>query len=196
MVSRLAKAGNNLIHASATNTVPTPPKTTEPMGPIAAAVAPDSNSPSSFEAPMNTPLTAATRPRISSGVSSCIKVKRMTTLMLSAAPATANSKMESPRWVDSPKPMLAKTKHSHSRQQFVAYPFFDGPAGHDEGHQQSTHRWCRPQITQFLRAAMQDVFGKNRQQRRCAAQQNRKQVQRNCPQQHLTLQHKSQSCKQ
>ena len=57
---------------------------------------------------MNTPLTAATRPRISSGVSICIKVKRVTTLMLSAAPAMAKNAIDKPKWVDSPKPILAK----------------------------------------------------------------------------------------
>jgi 5'/3'-nucleotidase SurE len=47
---------------------------TEPTGPNSAAVAPDSNSPSWLDAPMKIELTAATRPRISSGVSNCISV--------------------------------------------------------------------------------------------------------------------------
>ena len=46
IASRRAKAGNTLTQANATKTVPTPPITTDPTGPINAAVAPDSNSPS------------------------------------------------------------------------------------------------------------------------------------------------------
>ena len=59
-------------------TVPTPPDTAEMMAPVTivfpmagpkiCATVPDSNSPSSFDVPMNRLLTAETRPRLSSGV--------------------------------------------------------------------------------------------------------------------------------
>ena len=52
-----------------------------------AAVKPDSNSPSSFDAPINTEFTALTRPRISSGVFSCTSNERMNTLIMSPTPS-------------------------------------------------------------------------------------------------------------
>jgi len=48
--------------------VPTPPRTTAGTAPNHCAVRPDSNWPTSLDAPMKTMLTALTRPRISSGV--------------------------------------------------------------------------------------------------------------------------------
>ena len=44
---------------------------------------------------MNRKLTAPTRPRISSGVESCTSEKRITTLMVSAAPKMASDRTES-----------------------------------------------------------------------------------------------------
>ena len=67
--SRGPDSGNEQRRAAADTTAGTVPNH--------AAVTPDSNSPSSFEAPMNTALTALTRPRISSGVSSCTSRWRM-----------------------------------------------------------------------------------------------------------------------
>ena len=87
--------------------VPTPPITTELTGPNSAAVAPDSNSPSWFDAPMKMELTADTRPRISSGVSSCTSVMRVTTLMLSAAPVTTKASSDKPKCVDRPNTTMA-----------------------------------------------------------------------------------------
>ena len=60
--------GNSRIQIRTTASVPRPPATTAGTVPSHAAVMPDSNSPSSFEAPMNSMLTALTRPRIGSGV--------------------------------------------------------------------------------------------------------------------------------
>ena len=70
-------SGNSRVQAPATNSVAQPPTITAGTVPNQAAVRPDSNSPSSFEAPMNTALTALTRPRMSSGVSSCTSRWRM-----------------------------------------------------------------------------------------------------------------------
>jgi hypothetical protein len=55
---------------------------------------------------MKTELTALTRPRMSSGVSSCTRVWRMTTLTMSAAPPTASISSDSQKWVDRPKTMV------------------------------------------------------------------------------------------
>ena len=84
-----------------------PPASTAGTAPIRAASAPDSNSPSSFEAPMNTALTAETRPRMSSGVSICTRVWRTNTLTMSAAPSTSRQSSDNGRLVDNPKPMVA-----------------------------------------------------------------------------------------
>jgi len=75
-----------------------------------AAVAPDSNSPSWLDAPMKMELTAATRPRMSSGVSSCVSVCRVTTLMLSAAPVKARASIDSHTDCDRPNTMVARPK--------------------------------------------------------------------------------------
>ena len=53
-----------------------PPITTAGTGPISEAITPARNSPSSLEAPMNTMLTALTRPRSSSGVHNCTRLWR------------------------------------------------------------------------------------------------------------------------
>ncbi|MNR57783.1 hypothetical protein D3C85_1786230 [compost metagenome] len=64
-----------------------PPNTTAGTVLINFAVRPDSKAPISLEEPINILFTAETLPRISSGVSSCIIVERMITLMLSKAPS-------------------------------------------------------------------------------------------------------------
>ena len=73
---RALSAGNSRPQSSAIADRRRPAATTAGTAPIAAASTPDSNSPSSFEAPMNTVFTAETRPRMASGVSPCTKVWR------------------------------------------------------------------------------------------------------------------------
>jgi GMP synthase (glutamine-hydrolysing) len=68
--------GKMAAQAPATASVPTPPMTTAGIDPRSAAMPPARNSPSSFEAPTNTMLTALTRPRSSSGVQSWMRVWR------------------------------------------------------------------------------------------------------------------------
>ena len=70
--------------APVTISAPTPPKTAAPTGPRKRATRPLSNSPSSLEAQMNRVETAATRPRMASGVTSCTRVWRTNTLSMSA----------------------------------------------------------------------------------------------------------------
>ena len=60
------------------------------------------NSLISLDAPVNTELTALTRPRISSGVAICINVVRIFTLTMSAAPRTAIATSDTHRISDSP----------------------------------------------------------------------------------------------
>ena len=51
---------------------------------------------------MKTELTALTRPRMASGVSSCTSVWRTTMLTMSAAPPMANAASDSTKFVDKP----------------------------------------------------------------------------------------------
>ena len=56
---------------------------------------------------MKTELTALTRPRIASGVSSCTSVWRITTLTMSAAPETASAISDSQNEADSANTSIA-----------------------------------------------------------------------------------------
>src|SRR5688572_25068487 len=100
-------AGNHRTQSPAIATLATPPTTTAGFRPHHAAVKPDSNSPSSFEAPMNTAFTALTRPRISSGVSSCTSMWRMYTLIMSEAPMTTSAASETKKSCESPNTTVA-----------------------------------------------------------------------------------------
>ena len=84
--------------------------TTAGTVPNQAAVTPDSNSPSSLEAPMNTDSTASTRPRSASGVASGTMAPRTKTLTLSAAPRTRRAAKESQKFRDTPKETAARPK--------------------------------------------------------------------------------------
>src|SRR5205823_12926474 len=93
-----------------TRIVPIPPLTTEITGPNNAAVRPDSSAPNSFEVPMKILFTAETRPRISSGVTSCTIVPRIITLTLSNAPIKKSIASENQNTCDNPKKMVASPK--------------------------------------------------------------------------------------
>src|SRR4026207_537853 len=62
--------------AAATTGVPSPPPTTDSVGPKSAAVAPLSKAPNSFEKPMKTKLIADTRPRRGAGGGGWARVGR------------------------------------------------------------------------------------------------------------------------
>ncbi len=73
-----------------TASVAAPPSTTAGTVPNAWPITPDSNAPSSFDAPMNTFSTARTLPRVSLGVTSGTRVARMNTLTASAPDSTSS----------------------------------------------------------------------------------------------------------
>ncbi len=77
------------------------------MAPSHAAIAPARKSPSWLDVPVNSEFTALTRPRMSSGVSICTSVKRITTLTASDAPSTASAAIDSRNDVDSANTMVA-----------------------------------------------------------------------------------------
>ena len=84
--------GNRTGHTATTPRVSTPPRTTAGPTPSRVAATPDSNAPSSLDAPMNTFSTAATRPRMRSGVASGTIVARMNTLTASAPERTSSAR--------------------------------------------------------------------------------------------------------
>src|SRR5208282_1675005 len=101
------KVGNIRYHTATITSVPTPPITTAGTVPNHVAVTPDSNAPSSFDAPTNSLFTALTRPRIPSGVASCVNVVRTYTLTMSDAPSTNSAAIESVKFVDKPNTIVA-----------------------------------------------------------------------------------------
>src|SRR6185437_2803288 len=109
-LSTRRNAGNSFIHVATTTSVPMPPTTTAGTVPNQAAVVPDSNSPNSFEAPMNSIETADTRPRMKSGVASWIRVLRIFTLTMSVAPSRNRQNSDKGNQVERPKPMVARPK--------------------------------------------------------------------------------------
>src|SRR6059058_6027503 len=77
-------------------------------GPKSAAVSPDSSAPNSFDVPMKMLFTDETRPRISSGVTSCTIEPRMITLTLSNAPTRHSSASDNENTFDNPNRRVAK----------------------------------------------------------------------------------------
>ena len=103
-------SGNPHAQRAITTSVPTPPSRTAGTVPNHCAVSPDSNCPSSLDAPIKTISTAVTRPRISSGVRNCTRVARMITLIMSAAPRKISESSESTRLVEMPKRIVKTPK--------------------------------------------------------------------------------------
>src|SRR5436190_21476471 len=96
----LRVSGHRRATPNTTRIVPMPPATTEMTGPNNAAVNPDSSAPNSFDVPMKILFTDETRPRISSGVTSCTMEPRMMTLTLSNAPSRNNKHSDNQKTLD------------------------------------------------------------------------------------------------
>ena len=90
----MRSSGNIQAQSTTTPSVPTPPTMTAGTVPHHAAVTPDSNSPSSFDAPMKSMLTALTRPRMWSGVANWVSEWRTFTLTMSEAPKVTRAASE------------------------------------------------------------------------------------------------------
>src|SRR4029077_4621009 len=89
-----------------TRIVPIPPATTEMTGPNNAAVTPDSIVPSSYDVTMKILFPDDTRPRISSGVTSCTIEPRMITLTLSNAPIRKSTPSDNQNTFDNPNTIV------------------------------------------------------------------------------------------
>src|SRR5213080_870751 len=113
----LRVSGHRKATPNTTRIVPMPPATTEMTGPNNAAVNPDSSAPNSFDVPIKILFTDETRPRISSGVTSCTMEPRMMTLTLSNAPIRNKSPSDNQRTLDKPNRIVAipkpETHHSN-----------------------------------------------------------------------------------
>src|SRR5215467_9774854 len=100
-------SGHRNATPNTTRSVPMPPATTEITGPNNAAVNPDSSAPNSFDVPMKILFTDETRPRISSGVTSCTIEPRMITLTLSNAPTKKSRASDNQNTFEKPKRIVA-----------------------------------------------------------------------------------------
>src|SRR5581483_7534436 len=105
-LSASLNSGNSHAHSPTTISVPAPPRITAGTVPNQCAVNPDSNSPSSFDAPMKIMSTAFTRPRTASGVAICTRVPRTTTLTISEAPTNTSDISESTRLREIPNTIV------------------------------------------------------------------------------------------
>src|SRR5439155_24769839 len=83
-----------------------PPGTIAVAGPGSWPTTPDSNAPSSFDAPMNTASTASTRPRLSAGVINGTSVERMNTLTASAPDNTSSDTNATAKLVVTPSTIV------------------------------------------------------------------------------------------
>ena len=127
---------------------------------------------------MNTAFTAATRPRMASGVSSCTRVWRMNTLTMSAAPSTTRQASDTVRLVDSPKPMVARPNTATAWNMRRPVWRVQRPVGQEQGHADRTQRRHAAQQAEAPGAHAEDVAGVDRQQGGGAAEQHREQVER------------------
>src|SRR5215831_7082477 len=74
------------------------------------ATRPDSNAPSSFDVPIKREFSADTRPRVLSGVRTCTRVDRTTTLMLSQEPSRQSIAIESQKFREIPNTTVTVPK--------------------------------------------------------------------------------------
>src|SRR5690606_20802662 len=160
--------GKIRLQMTATAMAPNPPITTAATGPMKWATVPALNSPSSLEAPINTELTALTRPRTSSGVQSCMMVSRMVTLTMSEAPTNASAGMESQMEVEKPNTTV----------KAPASKLADGKAGEKPRHGDGTQARRRTQRAIGDPAAMENIGGIDREHGNSAPHQHGKHVER------------------
>ena len=125
--------------AITTTRVPIPPATTEVMGPKILAVRPLSNPPSSLLAPTKMLLTAETRPRMESGVRTWTRVWRTRTETLSKTPVRKSMVIESQKYLERPKTMVAMPNPATAQRSDRPARFM-GEMGHEDGAQRMRPR--------------------------------------------------------
>lgn len=98
--------------------VAAPPNTIEGTKPITLAAIPDSRAPNSFDEPIKMPLIALMRPRIWSGVVSCIMLPRITTEIESQHPEMNKKNAQIQRLLEMPKAMMARPNPATERKRY------------------------------------------------------------------------------
>ena len=140
------------------------------MVPSHAAIRPARKSPSWFDAMTNSEFTALTRPRMSSVVSSWIRVMRITTLIMSAEPSTASSAIDSRNQCDSAKTMMAIAVDRDRAEDDPADPLPRRAVRQDHRGDQRADAGRGAQQAEPPRPGMEHVAREHRQQRIDAAE--------------------------
>ncbi len=144
---------------------------------------------------MNTELTALTRPRMASGISSCTRVWRTTTLTVSAAPDVARASSDNQKLPDRPNTTMHKPNKATAISSVRPTRRRSGQREHAR-HTQGTHGRSRTQQTQATRTDLQDVAREHRQQGGRTTGQHGEQIQRHRTQQNLALPNVGHACQQ
>ena len=182
-MSSRRSVGTATATAPTTPSVTNPPATTDGTVPNRLAAIPLSNAPSSFEAPMNTQLTDATRPRIRSGERTRRIVLRMTMLRPSVTPLKNSATHDTMNVVDRPNTII-ETPNPATEMSSVRPAWRLGrPARRDEHDPERAQRRRRAKDPEPGRPDVQDVGREDRQQRDRATEEDGEQVERHRPDQ-------------
>ena len=180
--------GQATIAPSTTRIVPIPPPTTEPTGPNHSRRDPRLEPAQLVRRADEDGVDRRHPARIASGVSTCTRVPRTTTLMLSRAPVRASMAND--------RTIVARQAEDDRRgaeagdrpEQGPAGAAQRRPVGQDQGHQQRPQRRGPRGASPGPRGAdVEDVLGEDRQQRRRPAEQHGEQVERDRRQDQLGL---------
>ena len=149
---------------------------------------PLSNSPSSLEAPTNRPETAPTRPRMASGVLSWTRVLRMKTLSMSAPPRMARAADRHPQRLRDAEHDRRRAEHADTGEHHPSRAPGDRPPRDDRGRSGS-RQWPAPtrRMPNPCASDMKHVLGEGGQQRGRAAQDHRREIERDGAEDDLRL---------
>ena len=115
---------------------------------------------------MNMELTALTRPRIESGVSSCTSMPRTNTLTMSPAPAMISAASDSQKLVDSPTMIMQTPNNATPPNIQVPACRWIGRMPSQTAHDGRADAGCGTQDSEADRADVEDLVRVRRQQRR------------------------------
>ena len=139
------------------------------------------------DAPMNMELTALTRPRIASGVSSCTSMLRTNTLTMSPAPATISAAIVSQMLVDSPTVIMQTPNNATPPNIQRARVPLDRPHAEPERHDGRAHAGRGTHDSEAHGADVQNLVRIRRQQRDHTAEQHGEEVERDRAEHRLLL---------
>ena len=179
--------------SAATTSVATPPITMATAGPSSWPATPDSNAPSSLEAPMNTASTASTRPRLSKGVTSGTSVDRMNTL-IGVGPGERQQRDERHGEVGGrAEHDRADAEQRHGDQQGSPDMATYGTNGEEQRHRAGSDADRGTKPAEADRADAEPVLGDRRKERDRTAEQDREEVERDRAEQDRLRPHEPES---